>query len=436
MFDSTRDFSVRFPEGFVWGAATSAHQVEGRTRSNQWADFEKREGFIERGESAVRACNQYELYEQDFKLAASLGHNAHRLSIEWSRICPERGIYDKKEIEHYRKVFQAIKDNGMKIMLTLHHFTEPSWFFDEGSFTREGSWDDFADFVARAAKEYGEMIDYWATFNEPQIGLLGWYWGEFPPMEKDSYLTCKLTAGILKAHAAARNAIRAEIAGAKVGIVMATGEFRPLRDRDLLDSNLAELLDYLWMESYIQGIRTGKVVLPEIGEDEFVAGLKDSCDFWGVNYYTECTVDSRSPRGVAGALPGERVTGMGWRWAPDGLYRQLERFGRDGVKLFVTENGIATDDDNERVRFISEHLRALHAAIEKGIDIGGYFHWSLLDNFEWRCGYRPRFGLVHVDFETMQRTPKPSAEFYHRIIRGGVLDKKLLDEFLPDAYRF
>ncbi|MEA2064353.1 MAG: glycoside hydrolase family 1 protein [Gemmatimonadota bacterium] len=437
MYDLKKLGKTVFPEGFLWGAATAAHQVEGGNTGNQWWAFEQQESRIERGEKSGRACDHYNKFAGDFDLARSLGHNAHRLSIEWSRICPEQGTFDEAGIEHYHKVFEALKERGMKISLTLVHFTEPLWFAEMGGFTRPGAESDLAAFASRCASEYSGLVDYWATFNEPQVSLCGWLWNEFPPGKEDLVATCRVLAGQLKAHAAARTAIKEVAPDARVGLVMAAGEFRPLRDNDFLDRHYCGLLDYLWAECHIQAVATGWLRFPLIGADEQIPGLKDSCDWWGVNYYTDNIVDSRRAHLLAQALPGQRVTGMGWTWAPEGLVKQLERFSRaGGVPLFVTENGLATEDDCERVRHLAEHLRSVAVAIESGIDVRGYFHWSLMDNFEWARGFRPRFGLIGVDYETLERTPRPSARFYAEVIERNCLTRELVEKYLPEAYRF
>ncbi|MBN2288419.1 MAG: glycoside hydrolase family 1 protein [Candidatus Glassbacteria bacterium] len=436
MFDLKGFKRVDFPQGFLWGASTSAYQVEGGNTNNQWWAFEQLEGRIERGEKCGDACGHYRKYEEDFDLAQSLKHNIHRLSIEWSRVCPQEGVFDTAELEHYRRVLEALRERGMKVLLTMHHFTDPLWFFEKGSFGREGAEADFAAFCGRCAREYGGLVDYWATFNEPQVNLLGWYWGIFPPEKKDLQAACRVLAGQLKAHAAAREAIKASLPGAQVGMVMATGEFRPRRDSDFLDRLYSDLFDYLWTGSHLEAVGSGWIRYPAVGEDEQVDGLRNSCDFWGVNYYTENWVDSRSPRGLAEPLPGQRVSGMKWTWAPEGLVKSLERYSRQGVPLFVSENGIATDDDFERVRYLVEHLRAVAAALGMGLDVRGYLHWSLLDNFEWACGFRPRFGLVGVDYRTLERKVKPSAEFYAEVIENNALTRELIERYLPEAYRF
>ncbi len=436
MFDLKGFKRVDFPKGFLWGAATSAYQVEGGNTNNQWWAFEQLEGKIERGERCGAACNHYERYEEDFDLAQGLKHNIHRLSIEWSRVCPEEGTFDSNEIEHYRRVLEALKERGIKVLLTMHHFTDPLWFFDKGSFGRKGAEKDFAAFCERCAREYGGLVDYWATFNEPQVNLLGWLWEIFPPGKKDLEAACRVLAGQLKAHAAARAAIKQRLPDAEVGLVMATGEFRPKRDGDFLDRHFADLFDYLWTESHLRAVATGWISFPSIGEDELVPDLEHSCDFWGVNYYTENRIDSRKPRALADPLPGERVTDMSWTWAPEGLIKSLERYSRQAVPLMVSENGIATRDDYQRVRHMVEHLRALAAAVESGLDVRGYLHWSLLDNFEWACGFRPRFGLIGIDYATLERKVKPSAKFFAEVIENNALTRELIEKYLPEAYRF
>ena len=433
-----KDFSkVSFPKNFLWGAATSAYQVEGGNTKNQWYRFEQEKGRIENGDRCGRATNHYELYETDFDIARELNHNSHRLGIEWSRLCPDApDKFERKEIEHYRRVFEALKARGLNIFLTLHHFTEPMWFSSAGSFTRPGAEADFAAYVGRVAEEYGDLIDFWITYNEPQVALIGWLWGEFPPCRTRLEDTCRELAGRMRGHAAARTAIKRAVPEAKVGLVMAVSEFNPSRTHDFLDRHFADLYDFLWNECFITGVSSGWIRMPLIGQDEYLPELENSCDWWGVNYYTNLRVDSRDPHGVAKTLPGERVTQMGWTWDPEGYFRAIERFVRLGRPVYLTENGIGTLDDCERVRHISEHLRVAAAALERGFDIRGYLHWSLLDNFEWACGYRPRFGLVSVDYSTFERTVKPSGRFLAEVIGNGEMSRELVERYLPPEYRF
>ena len=280
------------------------------------------------------------------------------------------------------------------------------------------------------------MIDFWVPFNEPQVVLCGWLWGEFPPSKHSLEDTVRECAGRLKGYAAAREAIRKHVPDAKVGQVMAVSNFYPSRNNDFLDTHYANLFNYLWNEVWIEGCTTGWIKLPLLGEDEFIPELVDSCDWWGVNFYTDQRVDSRHPSGEFSPMPGQKVTQMGWSWEPEGYFRAIERFSRLGKPIYLTENGIGTLDDNERVRFIFEHLQVVANAIDKGLDIRGYMHWSLLDNFEWAMGYGPRFGMVHVDYETFERTVKPSGRFLAEIIAAGEMNRELVEKYLPESFRY
>jgi beta-glucosidase len=268
------------------------------------------------------------------------------------------------------------------------------------------------------------------------VAMIGCLWGEFPPEKRDIEWTCRELASRLRGHAAARTAIKSLIPFAQVGMVNSVSEFQPLRTHDFLDRLYADLYDYLWNECIILGLSTGRISFPLIGEDVVLPELVDSCDWYGVNYYTDLRVDSRNPRGVAAALPGERVSQMGWTWSLEGFYKAIERYVRLGKPTYITENGIGTLDDLERVRFISEHLRVVSSCIQKGFDLRGYLYWSLLDNYEWACGFRPRFGLIEVNYETLERKIKPSGRFLAGIIEQNALTRGMIERCLPEGYRF
>ncbi len=398
-----------FPPGFLFGAATSSHQVEGGNRWNDWWEAEQA-GRLPH--ASGEACRHYELYERDFDLARSLGHNAHRLSLEWSRIEPEEGRWNAEAIEHYRDVIAALRARELEPIVTLHHFTNPAWFARRGGWERRDSVGSFARYVDLAARELGDGVGLWITINEPTVYALHAYvHGQWPPFARSWRAARRVLKNLLRAHTAALRALRERCPTARVGLSHSAPHIAPCDPSRLRDRVAAAVRDHLLNEAFV----------PPAHE----------LDFLGLNYYTRALVRSRGLG--AGALFGRAckephhadrgpLAQTGWEVHPAGLPLVLARFARLGVPLMVSENGIATEDEELRRRFLSDHLRGVAQALAAGVDVRGYLWWSLIDNFEWALGTRPRFGLAAVDFETQQRRPRPVADDFERVCRTGLLE--------------
>jgi beta-glucosidase len=398
-----------FPPGFLFGAATSSHQVEGGNRWNDWWEAEQA-GRLPH--ASGDACRHYELYERDFDLARSLGHNAHRLSIEWSRIEPEPGRWDGAAIEHYRDVLAALRARGLEPIVTLHHFTNPAWLAREGGWERRGAVRHFERYVDLIARELGEAVHFWITINEPTVYALHAYvHGEWPPFQRSWLGARRVLKNLLRAHTAAFRVLRERCPDARVGLSHSAPHVTPCDPRRLRDRLAAAVRDHLLNEAYVPPA--------------------DELDFLGLNYYTRALV--RSQGFGAGALFGRAckeahhtdrgpLAQTGWEVHAPGLSAVLARFARLCVPLMVTENGIATEDETLRRQFLRDHLAQVAEALAAGIDVRGYLWWSLIDNFEWALGKRPRFGLAAVDFATQERRPRPAAEDFERVCRTGRLE--------------
>jgi beta-glucosidase len=410
-----------FPREFLWGAATASHQVEGGNCWNDWWEHEQAGRLPFRSD---RSCGHYELFEQDFELARTLGHNCHRFSIEWSRIEPSPGAWDEGALGHYRDVVRALRARALEPVVTLHHFTNPAWFARAGGWKRAGSSREFARFVERVVAALGREVRYWITVNEPVVlAIQGYVNGKWPPLEHGAWLAAfRVLRNLARAHRAAREVIKRAFPEAQVGFAhnaLPTFPCDPRRARDVF---AARIWDYCRNGLFprLLGLR----------RDAGDANLR-RVDFIGINYYTRSFV---STRGVGlGALLGRACkrrhhagegafSMMEWEVFPQGLKLVLERNAAYGVPLFVTENGIATDDDALRREFLERHLEVLGDSIRAGVRVLGYLYWSLMDNFEWAHGTHPRFGLAAVDYATLERVPRPSAEVLRRFAttaRGG-----------------
>jgi len=422
------DKAIEFPKEFLWGTAACAHQVEGDNTNNDWWAWEQKPDTIKNRDKSGKACNHYELYETDFKLLADLGTNAHRLGIEWSRIVPEEGTVNRDAIDHYKHVLECARNMGLDIHATTHHFSSPTWFTKKGGFINESNLDYFKRYIEIIARELSPYLNCWNTINEPAVyAVMGWMAGESPPGHQDVGEAMDVLRNIILAHAIAYNGLKEHSPNdVQVGIVKNIPHFIPANPEDRLDVQMAASQDKFFNEYHLNGIETGVLSL---GRDEEVPSLKGTTDFYGLNYYMEMVCDHDRPMGPVTARRGEKTTQMGWGVHPEGLHAGLIRLKKYGRPIYITENGIATDDDAWRVEYITQHLEQVRRAMDDGADVRGYFYWSSLDNFEWAQGWEPHFGLISFDRETFERKVKPSGEFYGECARAGAVTPEIVAKY-------
>jgi beta-glucosidase len=422
---------LAFPQGFLWGTSTSAHQVEGGNENNDWSEWEGRPGAINDGSRSGAACGWWEgRAEEDLAVAAAEGQNAHRMSLEWSRLEPEPGRWDDAAFARYARLLDEMRRLGLRPMVTLQHVTLPKWLARRGSWTSWDAVDLFARYAAECARRLGGKVDWWVTLNEPAAlagaGYALTYW---PPGLGSSRMARRALAVMLEAHAAAVRALKQVSPVAQVGIVLSAPRLEPAGP-SFLDRAAAWAQDWAFTGATVHSLRTGILQLPLSGRRRQVPGLRGSVDFLGVNYYGRYAV--RFDAGTPGLLFGKHVQEPTIRlgrcdWgeiAPAGLTRQLLRLSQLGVPLYVTENGVPDPEDVLRPPFLVDHLAAVHDAITQGADVRGYFHWSLLDNFEWAEGWTPRFGLHALDRSTQKRTARRSAGIYAEICRANAVEPR------------
>ena len=431
----------RFPEGFLWGTATAAHQVEGGNSNNDWWEWEQQPGKIKNGDKSGAACESYTRYPEDFQMLAAMGHNAHRFSIEWSRIFPERGVVDAAAVAHYRDLLETLHRLGLTPVVTLHHFTNPTWLARAGGWENDAAVEEFRQFAALCAREYGDLVQTWTTFNEPNVyAYQSYVLGLWPPERRDFGAAVRVMRNIIRAHAVAYREIKAGPHGeaALVGIAQHMRVFEAWRPWLPLDRVAAALPDAGFNHWILRACTDGRAGWPLAARGRIPEAV-DTLDWIGLNYYSRDMVafDPTAARNLFSrtfSRPGMPVSDFAMEIYPTGMHSLLVGLSRRyGKPIHITENGVADATDALRPQALVAHLAEAARAIDDGVDLGGYFHWSSMDNFEWSEGYGMRFGLVEVDFATQERKPRPSAVLYSRIVRQNGLEWSDLREHYARA---
>lgn len=432
--------SSAFPAGFRWGVATSSHQYEGATTNNQWHAWEQ-SGHIKSGDRAGLACDWWRHAERDFDAAQALGLNALRLSLEWSRIEPRPGEFDDAALHRYRRMLMALRERGLEPLVTLHHFTHPIWFEERGGFMASDSPELFARYVEHAVAELAEYCDFWCTINEPNVfATFGYLIGDFPPGRVgDLRATATVLANLVRAHAVAYHVIHRLQPAARVGLAHQFHTFDPASAANPLDRLAAGLQDAAFNDFVPRALATGRAapLFARLAGDLSLA--RGTFDFFGFNTYSRDLVafDTRKASELFGrrfAAPGSPRgdQGIGDTFNeiyPQGIARVCRRLQALGKPIYVTESGVADRDDRLRPWVIAEAVRAMAAARQAGADVRGYYHWSLVDNFEWAQGWLLRFGLIALDPATQTRTPRRSAALLAAVARANGLTPAILAEF-------
>ncbi len=387
---------LTFPDGFLWGTATAAHQIEGGNVNNDWWVFEHdpSSGCLA---PSGDACDSFHRYPEDIALLAEFGFTVYRFSLEWSRIEPEEGEFSRAALDHYRRVAATCLEHGVTPMITFHHFTHPRWLAHVGTWEAPNAPDRFARYCERATEHLGDLIGLAGTMNEPNmVATMGWRMGLFPPGVRDHDRRAFVNDAMITAHRKAVDAIRSGPGDFPVGLTLSMTDF------EVVDGG----------EEKLERIRrpTEDVFLEATGGDDFI----------GVQTYTRARV---GPDGTLPPQAGVGTTQMGYEFWPQALEGTIRRAWEKtgGLPVMVTENGVGTDDDSARIAYVTEALTGVRRCIDDGIDVRGYLYWSLLDNFEWILGYDPTFGLIAVNRETFERHPKPSAAWLGGIAQANGL---------------
>ena len=430
--------TFHFPRGFLWGSATSSHQVEGNNTNNQWWAWEQQPGRIHEGQKSGLACDWWGgRWREDLDRAAQAGQNAHRLSIEWSRVQPTPDHWDESAIDHYREIMQGMLERGMMPMVTLHHFSDPLWFVEQGG------WEDcpqvvqyFTAYTNKVVEALRNYVNLWVTINEPDVFTAnGYILGAFPPGKTDLTAAFSVMSNMVRAHASAYHAIHAQQPEARVGLAHHYRPFTPARRWNPLDRLVTGLQDGVFNRFFAEAAHTGRLRYPLWTRQ--MPEAKGTQDFLGLNYYTdEIVAFAPTLPGEAFARryfhPGAELSSTGFiANRPEGFWQALKWANSFGLPIIITENGVEDPGDDLRRRYLIHHIHQLWRAVNFNYPIKGYFHWSLLDNFEWERGWSQRFGLWEVDPESQARRKRPSVDLYAEICHENGLSSDMVRRYSP-----
>lgn len=430
---------LKLPKDFLLGTAGAAVQIEGGDRNNTWYRWCE-QGHIRDGSHCISANDHWNRYREDILFMKELHQDTCRMGIEWSRIQPEPGRFDPDALSHYRDVVHELTKNNIKPLITLHHFSHPLWLEDLGGWENPAVVGYFKNYTQYVVENLGDQVSDWITINEPNVfTTYGYLYGTWPPGKKDIGAVFRVYRNMIKAHIEAYKLIH-EIRGrmhfpgkTMVGVAHHLRVFDPERNR-LADKIPAKLIQYLFQDLVVQAMATGKFKFP-LGFGEYPLGKGVFQDFFGVNYYSRDMVRfTFNPGAVFGELKvkaNSPVNDLGWEIYPEGLYRLCKYYYRKFlIPVFITENGICDSNDTLRSKYIYDHLQQVTRLINAGIPVRRYYYWTLIDNFEWLEGESARFGLVHNDYRTQQRTIRPSGRFYGEICTLKEIHKAMIAKYL------
>jgi beta-glucosidase len=431
--------TYHFPKGFLWGCATAAQQCEGQNTNNNWHAWESQPGRIKDGDTAGLACDWWGgRWKEDFDRAKDAGQNAMRISVEWSRIQPEPDRWDEDAIDHYRQMVRGLVDRGMMPYVTLHHFSDPLWLSEKGGWEQDDAPERFAIFVRKIVEALKEYVTLWCTINEPNVYTWGAYIsGDFPPGKANLRTAFKVLGNLLRGHALAYKTIHEMQKEARVGLALHYRGFRPARTWFGPDKWLAKLLTANMNEAFPQAIRTGR--LNFAFQSMRVPEAVGSMDYFGLNYYTVDLVKLDLTR--PGDFFSKRYYPEGAVKSdddyianvPKGLFDAIKWSKNYGVPVIISENGVNDRDDRMRPQYIVEHIHQIWRAINFNWPVKGYFHWSLVDNFEWERGWSQRFGLWGLDTQTQARIRRPSVDLYASICKTNAITHDAVEKYAPAA---
>ncbi len=431
--------AYHFPRGFLWGTATAAHQVEGNNTNNQWWLWEQN-GHT-KGMSGLAADWWGGRWKEDLDRAAEGGQNAHRFSVEWSRIQPTPDTWNEDALERYRNLLRGMRERGLTAMVTLHHFTDPLWFYEMDSWENDGSPALFEKFVRKTVEALKEYCTLWCTINEPNIyALSGYVTGNFPTKRRGLNVATQVMANMLRGHARAYRAIHEIQPESRVGYahhhrpMVAKRNWNPL---DQLMRNIryngANMAFPSALSTGVMRMPVAKIQIPE---------AKGTQDYLGLNYYSVDTVSFHPGKRNEYFTHSEYPTDADMSDTnflaniPEGLFETIKWAVRTypNLPILITENGVEDSDDHLRPRYLAQHVHQVWRAVNFNWPVKGYFHWTLVDNFEWERGWTQRFGLWGLDEQTQKRTKRPSANLYAEICKENGLTSEMVQKYCPEVF--
>ena len=423
--------NFQLKDGLLLGAASAATQIEGGDENNNWYDW-YRQGYIKDDSDPSVATRHYERWREDLALMKDMGIQCCRMGVEWSRVEPRDGFFDETAIAHYREEIEALTGQGIQVLLTLHHFSNPLWLEERGGFAQRDNITYYLRFVRKMVESVGDLVSEYITINEPNVYAYNAYLeGAWPPGKKSFLEMSRVMTNMAAAHIEAYGLIRKTrlqmgFKDTRVGVANHLRAFAPKDEKNPMHRFWAQRVEELFQGNLTRAMCTGRAVFPIGKHPSIVPG--EFCDFHGVNYYTRSTVSGPAD----GTAEKCAVNDLGWEIYPQGIeevcqkvYKLLKR------PIYITENGTCDNEDTFRARYIAEHLQVI---CQSGLPVERYYHWCFCDNWEWVEGNSARFGLVHVDYETQERTVKRSGEFYKRVIAEGGVSEELYREFCGAAY--
>ncbi len=431
----------QFPASFLLGTATAALQIEGGDRNNSWYRWAET-GHIRDGSHCIVACDHWNRVAEDIALMKQLHCRIYRMGLEWSRIEPEPGHFDEAALAHYRDEVEQLLAARIHPLVTLHHFSNPLWLEERGGWLHPETPALFERYTRQVVRTLGDLVAEWITINEPNVYLaMGYIEGLWPPGKKgDIPGYFKGARQMILAHIRSYRALHQERhhlgkSDTRVGVANHLRIFQPKNDTPL-ERWSCRLYERFFQEIFLMGMGEGRLIFP-LGKGRS-AGRDRYMDFLGINYYSRDIISgSFNPLNLFGkreVAAGAQVNDLGWEIYPQGIYQICKKYGtRFPIPIYVTENGTCDQRDSFRSRFIYDHLFQLHRAIREGVDVQRYYHWTLMDNFEWVEGFRARFGLIAVDFETQQRTIRRSGHFFGEICRQQGITPEMIGQYLPPA---